>query len=119
MLKIIRNLIIFGAIAFGLNFVVNIFTGPPTTEDVCYTWSKATDPTLSYDETGIDGATWLAEHLKTEKDLVDIDKDVLSAMRLYDTGSFLDDVDGGERMGLRQFVIDACEKAAPGSTDHS
>jgi hypothetical protein len=39
-------------------------------------------------------------------------------MRLYDTGAFLEEFDSSDRMGLRQFVIDACEKAAPGSTKH-
>ena len=85
---------------------------------MCYTWSKATDEFLPYDETGVDGAQWLADNLKTEKDFENIDPDVLSAMRLYDTGAFLEEVDSYDRMGLRQFVLDACEKASPGSTKH-
>jgi hypothetical protein len=83
------KLVSYGLIAFGLFFAWNFFSGPPSTESVCYTWSKATDPFLPYDESGVDGA-----------------------------GSFLEELDDGERLGLRQFVIDACEKAAPGSTDH-
>lgn len=118
MVKILKNLIFLGVLVFSVNFAWHFFTDAPSTRSVCYTWSKATDPYLPFDETGIDGAAWLEENLKTEEDLVAIDKDVLSAMRLYETGSFLDDVDNGERMGLRQFVIDACEKAEPGSTDH-
>lgn len=118
MAKFIRNIILLVLIVLGLNFAWNFVTGPPSTRSVCYTWSKATDPYLPYDETGIDGAAWLEENLKSEEDLIDIDKEVLSAMRLYDTGSFLEDVDNGERLGLRQFVLDACEKAEPGSTDH-
>jgi hypothetical protein len=114
----LSKLVSYGLIAFGLFFAWNFFSGPPSTESVCYTWSKATDPYLPYDESGVDGAAWLAENLKSEEDLVEIDKEVLSAMRLYDTGSFLEELDDGERLGLRQFVIDACEKAAPGSTDH-
>jgi hypothetical protein len=107
---------IFGLI--GAILVYGFFTSPPSTKSVCYTWSKATDPYIQYDENGIDGAQWLADNIKTEKDLENIDPDVLSAMRLYDTGAFLEEFDSSDRMGLRQFVIDACEKAAPGSTKH-
>ena len=119
MIKVIKNLIILGAIAFALNFTWHLFTDSPSTTSVCYTWSKATDPYIQYDENGIDGAQWLADNLKTEKDLENIDPEVLSAMRLFDTGSFLEDVDPAERLGLRQFVLDACEKSEPGSTKHS
>jgi hypothetical protein len=115
---IIKTLIVIGASIFAINFAWHLFTDAPSTASVCYTWSKATDLSLPFDENGIDGAQWLADNIKTEEDLENLDPDVLSAMRLYDTGSFLEDVDNGERMGLRQFVIDACEKAAPGSTDH-
>ena len=107
---------IFGLV--GAILVYGFFTSPPSTKSVCYTWSKATDPYIQYDENGIDGARWLADNIKTEKDLENIDPDVLSAMRLYDTGAFLDEVDSFDRMGLRQFVIDACEKVSPGSTKH-
>lgn len=116
--KFIRNLVVVGAVIFALGLVWDFFTSAPSTKSVCYTWSKATDPYLSFDEGGIDGAQWLADNIKTEEDLVNIDKDVLSAMRLYESGSFLDEVDNSERMGLRQYVIDACEKAEPGSTEH-
>jgi hypothetical protein len=105
-------------VCLGLFFGWKFITSPPSTTSVCYTWSKATDPYVPYDESGVDGAQWLADNLKTEKDLENIDPDVLSAMRLYDTGAFLEEVDSYERLGLRQFVIDACEKAAPGSTKH-
>ncbi len=105
-------------VCLGLFFGWKFFTSPPSTTDVCYTWSKATDEFLPYDENGIDGAQWLADNIKSEKDLVNIDKEVLEAMRLYDTGAFLEEIDSYDRMGLRQFVIDACEKAAPGSTRH-
>jgi hypothetical protein len=107
---------IFGLI--GAILVYGFFTSPPSTKSVCYTWSKATDPYIQYDENGIDGARWLADNIKTEKDLENIDPDVLSAMKLYDTGAFLEEIDSYERMGLREFVLDACEKAAPGSTKH-
>jgi hypothetical protein len=107
---------IFGLI--GAILVYGFFTSPPSTKSVCYTWSKATDPYIKYDENGIDGARWLADNIKTEKDLENIDPDVLSAMKLYDTGAFLEEIDSYERMGLREFVLDACEKAAPGSTKH-
>jgi hypothetical protein len=116
--KFIKNLVVFAGIVLALGFIWDFFTAAPSTKSVCYTWSKATDPYLPFDEGGIDGAQWLADNLKTEEDLVSIDKDVLSAMRLYESGSFLDDVDDGDRLGLRQFVIDACEKVEPGSTDH-
>ena len=105
-------------VCLGLFFGWKFFTSPPSTNSVCYTWSKATDEFLPYDETGVDGAQWLADILKTEKDLENIDPDVLSAMKLYDTGAFLEEIDSYDRMGLRQFVIDACEKASPGSTKH-
>lgn len=105
-------------VCLGLFFGWKFFTGPPSTSSVCYTWSKATDDLLPYDENGVDGAQWLADNIKTEKDLENIDPDVLSAMRLYDTGAFLEEIDSYDRMGLRQFVIDACEKASPGSTKH-
>lgn len=108
----------FGAMVFGLNFAWHLFMDPPSTTSVCYTWSKATDLSLPYDENGIDGAQWLADHLKSEEDLVNIDKNVLQAMKLYDVGLFLEDVSPGERMGLRQYVLDECEKAEPGSTKH-
>ena len=97
----------------------HLYTDAPSTASICYAWSKATDPYIGFDEYGLDGAEWLADHVKTEKDLENLDPNVLSAMRLYDNGSFLEDVDNGDRLGLRQFVIDACEKAAPGSTKHS
>lgn len=118
MATIIKNTIVFVLIVFGLIFAWNFFTGPPSTASVCYTWSKATDPYLPYDEYGIDGAQWLADNIKSEDDLVDIDKAVLNAIKLYETGDFLEDFDSGDRMGLRQFVLDACEKAEPGSTKH-
>jgi hypothetical protein len=109
------------AIAFfglvGVILVYDFFTSPPSTKSVCYTWSKATDPYL-YDPDGIDGAQWLRDNIKSEEDLVDIDKDVLTALKLYDEGYFLEDIDGSERFGLRQYVLDACEKASPGSTKH-
>ena len=92
---------------------------PPSTKSVCYTWSKATDYYLNsgaVENSGIDGAQWLADNLKKPEDLVNIDKDVLSAMRLYETGSFLT---GQPLDDLRQFVLDTCEKAAPGSTKYS
>ena len=116
--KFFRNLIVLGAIVFALGFIWDFFTAAPSTNSVCYTWSKATDPFLPYEENGIDGAQWLADNLKTEDDLVNIDKDVLSAMKLYESGSFLQGAGDDDRLGLRQFVIDACEKAAPGSTEH-
>ncbi len=118
MMKFVRNAVVVVAVLIGLNLVWDFFTGAPSTNSVCYTWTKATDPYLPFDENGVDGAQWLADNIKSEEDLVNIDKDVLSAMRLYESGSFLDDVDNGDRMGLRQFVLDACEKASPGSTDH-
>lgn len=114
----IKTIIVIGLLLFGINFAWHFFTDAPSTSSICYTWSKATDPTLAFDEYGVNGAQWLADNVKTEKDLENLDPDVLSAMRLYDNGSFLEDVDNGERMGLRQFVIDACEKASPGSTFH-
>ncbi len=96
----------------------NFFTAPPSTESVCYTWSKATDPYLPFDENGIDGAQWLEDNIQTNEDLVAIDREVLKAMRLYDKAAFLGDVDPYDRLGLRQLVLDACEEAAPGSTNH-
>lgn len=116
---IFKTLFVIGASILAINFVWHLFTDSPSTASICYTWSKATDSSLAFDENGVDGAQWLADNVKTAKDLENLDPDVLSAMRLYDTGSFLEDVDNGDRMGLRQFVIDACEKAAPGSTKHS
>ena len=104
-------------VCLGIFFGWKFYTSPPSTTDVCYTWSKATDQFLD-DRTGIDGGKWLQENIKSEKDLVNIDKEVLEAMRLYDTGAFLEEIDSYDRMGLRQFVIDACEKASPGSTKH-
>ena len=118
MAKILKYLVLIVILATGLNFAWHFFTDAPSTESVCYTWSKATDPYLPYDENGIDGAQWLSDNIKSEEDLVNIDKGVLSAIKLYETGSFLEDVDAGGRMGLRQFVLDACEKASPGSTKH-
>lgn len=118
-LRIIKTLVVIGVSIFAINFAWHFFTDAPSTSSICYTWSKATDPTLAYDEYGVDGAQWLADHVKTKKDLENLDPDVLSAMRLYEAGAFLDEVDSGERMGLRQFVIDACEKSSPGSTEHS
>jgi hypothetical protein len=114
--KLIKPLVAFGFIGLAINFGWHLHTDPPSTRSVCYTWSKATDP-LS-DPNGIDGADWLATHLKTEKDLRAINKEVLSAMRLYDTGVVVADSDPYGRHGLRQFVLDACEKASPGSTKH-
>ena len=105
------------AILIGGNLVWHFLTDPPSTRDVCYTWSKATDEFLD-DPNGIDGAKWLEDNLKSEKDLVNIDKDVLSAMRLYDEGAVISDIDPYGRMGLRDFVLEACEKAEPGSTKH-
>lgn len=98
--------------------VWQFFSSPPSTRSVCYTWAKATDPLTQFDETGIDGAKWLTDNIKSEKDLVNIDPNVLKAMRLYDEGVILDEVDPYERMGLRQYVIDECEKVEPGSTEH-
>ena len=118
MATIIKNVIVFVLIVFGLIFAWNLFTGPPSTASVCYTWSKATDPMTQFDENGIDGAPWLEDNVKSEEDLVDINKEVLSAMRLYDEGYMFEEIDPYERQGLRQFVIDACEKAEPGSTKH-
>jgi hypothetical protein len=106
---------LFGVV--GVILVYGFFTSPPSTTDVCYTWSKATDPYL-YDPTGLDGAQWLRDNIQSEADLVNIDKDVLSAIRLYEEGSFLEEFDPSERMGLRKFVLDACEKVSPGSTKH-
>jgi len=114
----IKNLIVIVLIVVGLIFAWNFFTGPPSTASVCYTWSKATDPMTQFDENGIDGAQWLQDNVKSEEDLVDIDNEVLSAMRLYDEGYIFEEIDPYERQGLRQFVIDACEKAEPGSTKH-
>jgi hypothetical protein len=118
-MKVIKNLIVIGVIMLVLNFSWHFVTDSPSTESVCYTWSKATDPFTQGDEYGLDGAQWLADNLKTEKDFENIDPEVLSAMRLYDTGASLEDVDANERFGLKQFVLDACEKSAPGSTKHS
>ena len=118
MKKRIKTAILVVLVIVAGNFAWHFFTDSPSTESVCYTWSKATDDLLPYDETGVDGAKWLEDNLKTEKDLENIDPDVLSAMRLYDTGGFLDEVDSVGRMGIRQFVLDACEKASPGSTKH-
>jgi hypothetical protein len=93
------------------------FTGPPSTADVCYTWSKATDPYLN-DEFGIDGAQWLRDNIKTEDDLNDLDKNVRSALKLYyDAGPIVAD-DPYDTLQIRKFVLDACEKASPGSTKH-
>ena len=117
-MKKLTKLVLYGLIAFGLYFVWNLFTDPPSTNSICYTWSKATDPYLPYDENGIDGAQWLADNVKSAEDLVNLDKDVLDAIKLYESGSFLDEINGGDRMGLREFVLEACEKAAPGSTKH-
>jgi hypothetical protein len=118
MWKVLKPVLIVGLLIFAGNYGWHFFTDPPSTTDVCYTWSKATDQFLQ-DESGIDGGQWLADNLKTEKDLVNIDKDVLSAMRLYDEGAVINEADPYERMGLRTFVLEACEKAAPGSTKHS
>ena len=118
MWNLIKPVIIVAVIVFAGNYAWHFFTDPPSTTDVCYTWSKATDEFLR-DENGIDGAQWLADNLKTEDDLVNIDPDVLSAMRLYDEGAVISDADPYGRMGLRDFVLEACEKAAPGSTKHS
>ncbi len=118
MLRLIRRgflVVLFSSLIY---VAWNFFTAPPSTESVCYTWSKATDPYLPFDESGIDGAEWLEENIQTKEDLVAIDKEVLRAMRLYDKAAFLEDVDPYDRLGLRQFVLDACEKAAPGSTNH-
>ena len=104
-------------VCLGIFFGWKFFTSPPSTTDVCYTWSKATDQFL-YDPTGIDGGEWLRENIKSEKDLVNIDKEVLEAMKLYDTGAFLEEIDSYDRMGLRKYVIDTCEKVSPGSTKH-
>lgn len=104
-------------VCLGIFFGWKFYTSPPSTTDVCYTWSKATDQFLD-DPNGIDGGKWLQENIKSEKDLVNIDKDVLEAIRLYDTGAIFEEMDPYDRMGLRQFVIDACEKASPGSTKH-
>ena len=101
----------------GIVLAWDFFTGPPSTTDVCYTWSKATDQYVG-DQSGLDGAQWLEDNIKSEEDLVDIDKDVLAALKLYEQSAFLEDVDPVQRFGLRQYVIDACEKAAPGSTKH-
>ena len=116
--KAIKTILIVVAVAYAANFAWHLFTDAPSTRDVCYTWSKATDQFLR-DDNGIDGAQWLSDNLKTEKDLENIDPTVLSALRLYDTGIYLEDTDPNERMGLRTFVINACEKAEPGSTKHS
>ena len=106
-------------VIFSGNYAWHFFTDPPSTTSVCYTWSKATDPLSQFDENGIDGAQWLSDNLKTENDLVNIDPEVLSAMKLYDDGFMFEEIDPYDRQGLRQFVIDACEKAEPGSTKHS
>jgi len=114
--KLIKSVVVLGVIGLVVNFGWHFFTDPPSTLSVCYTWSKATDPLA--DTNGVDGADWLATNLKTEKDLRAINKEVLSAMRLYDTGVVVADSDPYGRHGLRQFVLDACEKASPGSTKH-
>lgn len=118
MAKLLKKIVVIGAVGLVLSFAWNIFTDPPSTTDVCYTWSKATDQFLAYSENEIDGAQWLADNLKTEEDLVNIDPDVLSAMKLYDEGYMFEELDPYERNGLRDYVIDACEKSAPGSTKH-
>jgi len=117
LVELIKGAFILGVIVIAGALAWDFFTSPPSTSDVCYTWSKATDQYLD-DEYGIDGAKWLEENIKSEEDLVDVDKDVLEAIKLYEEGSFLEDVDPVQRFGLRQYVIDACEKAAPGSTKH-
>jgi hypothetical protein len=116
-MKIVKPVLIFVGIGILLNFGWHFFTDPPSTANVCYTWSKATDQFIS-DSSGIDGADWLAKNIKSDRDLRAINKDVLSAMKLYDTGNVISGDDPFGRHGLRQFVIDACEKAAPGSTKH-
>ena len=118
MWKILKPVLVVGAVLFAGNYAWHFFTDPPSTASVCYTWSKATDMYLR-DDTGIDGAEWLANNIKTEEDLVNIDPKVLKAMQMYDENMQLFDEVTLEKLGIRQYVIDACEKASPGSTKHS
>ena len=117
-LGIIKTLVVLGIAVFGINFVWHFFTDAPSTTSICYAWSKATDSSLAFQEYGIDGSQWLEDNIKSEKDLENLDSDVLSAMRLYDEGQVFDEVDPDQRLGLRDAVIEACEKVSPGSTEH-
>jgi len=119
MWKAIKTILVIGVVIYAANFAWHLFTDAPSTSSVCYTWSKATDRFLPYDETGIDGAEWLADNIKSEEDLVNIDPDVLEALRFYEENAELFDAETLEDMSIRQYVLDACEKAAPGSTEHS
>ncbi len=119
MKKILKPLMVAGVLIFAGNYVWHFFTDAPPTSSICYTWSKATDPLLVYDETGVDGAQWLADHIKKKEDLANLDPDVLETMKFYEENAKLFDAETLDRMNMRQYVLDACEKAAPGSTKHS
>jgi hypothetical protein len=119
MWKFIKPLFLVGALIFAGNYAWHFFTDAPSTSSICYTWSKATDPYLVYDETGVDGAQWLADNIKTKEDLANLDPDVLEAMNFYEENAKLFDAKTLDGLNIRQYVLDACEKAAPGSTKHS
>ena len=104
-------------LGFVLNFVWHLFTDSPSTESVCYTFAKATDSFLPEEER-INSTQWWDDNIKTEQDLERVDAQVLKALELYSTGEILDDVDPDSRMGLRDYVIEECEIAEPGSTEH-
>jgi hypothetical protein len=116
-LGVIPKILIIVGLGFALNFAWHFFTDSPSTTSVCFTFSKATDFLLPEEETS-GAAQWWADNIKTEEDFARVDTEVLNALRLYGTGEFLDDVDPYSRMGLRDNVLEACELAEPGSTEH-